>query len=108
MCIRDSNGADAVAAARMLKEKGHPAAVILVGDRERGTEELKLQLSIAERLGVTVEQFGDFIPGGCEVLIDGVFGAVSYKHLSDLYRKLPEPGKGKKERGLYGKSGNLL
>ena len=47
---------------------------------------------------------------------------VSYTHLdvykrqgihrsprySDLYRKLPEPGKGKKERGLYGKSGNLL
>lgn len=69
-----NNGADAVAAARMLKEKGHPAAVILAGDPERGTEELKLQIEIARRLGVEIEQFGDFIPGGCSVLIDGVFG----------------------------------
>ncbi|HIZ80462.1 MAG TPA: NAD(P)H-hydrate dehydratase [Candidatus Lachnoclostridium stercorigallinarum] len=69
-----NNGADAVAAARMLKEKGHPVSVILAGDPERGTEELKLQLKIAERLGVEVELFGDFIPGRCEVLIDGVFG----------------------------------
>lgn len=82
-----NNGADAVAAARMLKEKGHPAAVILVGDRERGTEELKLQLSIAERLGVTVEQFGDFIPGGCEVLIDGVFGVGLNRPVTGRYEE---------------------
>ena len=71
----------------MLKEKGHPAAVILVGDRERGTEELKLQLSIAERLGVTVEQFGDFIPGGCEVLIDGVFGVGLNRPVTGRYEE---------------------
>ncbi len=69
-----NNGADAVAAARMLKEQGHPVSVVLAGDPERGTEELKLQVRIAERLGVDTAEFADFIPGRCEVLIDGVFG----------------------------------
>ncbi len=69
-----NNGADAVAAARMLKEMGHPVSLILAGDPDRGTEELKMQLKIAGSLGIHPEHFRDFIPGPCRVLIDGVFG----------------------------------
>ena len=80
-----NNGADAVAAARMLKEMGHPVSVILVGDPGRGTPELKLQLSIAEKLDIPVETFRDFIPGPCQVLVDGVFGVGLNRPVTGVY-----------------------
>lgn len=69
-----NNGADAVAAARMLKEMGHPVSLILAGDPERGTRELRIQTEIAKNLGISAGFFRDFLPGRYEVLIDGVFG----------------------------------
>ena len=43
-------------------------------DREKGTEELKLQLSIAEKLNVPVMEFLEYLPGQCDLVIDSVFG----------------------------------
>ena len=54
VCGTGNNGADGVAAARMLYLKGYQACVYVVGDLEKGTEEFKAQVSIARRLGMEV------------------------------------------------------
>ena len=51
VCGTGNNGADGVAAARMLYLNGYQACVYVVGDVEKGTEEFKAQVSIARRTG---------------------------------------------------------
>ena len=52
LCGVGNKGADAAAAARMVYLKGLPAVIFLASSEEKATEELKLQLSIARKLGI--------------------------------------------------------
>ena len=54
VCGSGNNGADGIAAARMLHLKGYPVCIYMAGDENRGTVELKTQLSIARKLGISV------------------------------------------------------
>ncbi len=74
VCGTGNNGADGIAAARMLHNKGYQVTVILVGNQQRGTEEFYLQKSIAERLDMRLIEWDDFLSGCCDILIDAVFG----------------------------------
>ena len=73
-CGCGNNGADGVAAARLLHLAGYPVMVVYIGNREKGSEEFKRQAAIAENLGISVIFFREFIPGSCDVLVDAVFG----------------------------------
>lgn len=73
-CGCGNNGADGVAAARMLHLAGYPVVVIYMGNREKASEEFLCQVKIAEGLGVSIIAYQDFIPGRCDVLVDAVFG----------------------------------
>lgn len=86
-CGTGNNGADGVAAARMLALLGYGPAVVIGGDEERGSEEFKAQLSIARNLDIPVFEAEDFIPGRCDVLIDAVFGVGLSRPLSGSYRE---------------------
>ena len=48
-----NNGADGVAAARMLEHDGIKTAIKLVGNIEHASEEMKKQLEIAKNLGIS-------------------------------------------------------
>lgn len=74
ICGTGNNGADGIAAARMLHLKGYTVSVILTGSRFKGTEEYRLQLAIAENLGMEIMEYGEFVPGKCDIIIDAVFG----------------------------------
>ena len=50
-----NNGADAVAAARILKTHGIHAEALVVGNPEKMTESMERQIQIAGELGVNVE-----------------------------------------------------
>lgn len=89
-CGTGNNGADAVAAARMLFLDGYCVTVLLCGNRDRETEECRLQRSIAEKLGIPVVEWTDFIPGRCQVLIDGVFGVGLSRDVEGDYREFLE------------------
>ena len=52
VCGTGNNGADGVAAARMLHLKGYPVRVFLVGNPDKGTEEFRTQLKIAGNVGL--------------------------------------------------------
>lgn len=73
-CGCGNNGADGVAAARMLHLAGYSVVVVYIGNREKGSEEFRRQAVIAENLGVSLIAYQEFIPGKCDVLIDAVFG----------------------------------
>lgn len=74
LCGNGNNGADGVAAARMLHLKGYKVFALLAAGKDKGSSEYLTQVSIAERTGVNLAGFSDLIPGTCDVLIDALFG----------------------------------
>lgn len=73
VCGRGNNGADGIAAARILDERGHSSAIYIPKESGRATEEWKKQLLIAEYLKIPVLRKA---PDWNEytVLVDAVFG----------------------------------
>lgn len=86
-CGCGNNGADGVAAARMLHLAGYPVVVIFIGDRRKGSQEFQLQAGVAERLGISLIEYGEFIPGSCDVLVDAVFGVGLSRNVEGEYRE---------------------
>lgn len=97
LCGTGNNGADGIAAARILAGKGYGVRVILVGDPRRGTEEFCTQKRIAEKLGLPVAEWKDWAAAGCVregcccgLLIDGLFGAGLTRAVEGEYREALE------------------
>ncbi len=74
VCGAGNNGADGIAAARMLALEGYDVTLLLVGGGDRSTSEFRIQKAIAVNLGLSVAEWKDLIPGRCDVVIDGMFG----------------------------------
>ena len=74
VCGTGNNGADGIAAGRILHNKGYRVTILIAGNPLRVTEEFHLQRRIAEKLGMQVVEWKDFLPGKCDILIDAVFG----------------------------------
>ena len=74
VCGTGNNGADGVAAARMLHLKGYPVRVFLVGNPDKGTEEFRTQLKIAGNVGLFTLPWQEGEKEECGLLIDAVFG----------------------------------
>lgn len=88
VCGTGNNGADGIAAARMLHEKGYDVTVILAGDAGHRTAEHRAQQRIAAHLDVPLVEYEDFIPGSCDIIIDAVFGIGLTRPVDGLYRDL--------------------
>ncbi len=88
VCGTGNNGADGVAAARMLHVKGYSVSVILAGERDRGSREFQEQLAIADKLGVEIALYDDYIPGRCDFVIDAVFGVGLDREIGGTSRAL--------------------
>ncbi len=88
VCGTGNNGADALACARILSQRGYQTAVCLVGDREHATKEFDTQLSILEKLCVsivTMDEINDY-----DIIIDGIFGIGLSRDVSGEYRRAVE------------------
>ncbi|MGL5434302.1 MAG: NAD(P)H-hydrate dehydratase [Lachnospiraceae bacterium] len=90
VCGTGNNGADGIAAGRMLHQKGYQVTVILAGNAVHRTEEQKAQISIAEQIGVTLIEYEDVIPGTCDIIIDAIFGIGLTRPVDGSYRSLIE------------------
>ena len=86
LCGTGNNGADGVAAARMLAVHGIEAAVAIAGNLDQASEEFTSQLSIAKKAGVHVytadEWMQDTRP--C-VLLDALFGVGLSRDVEGAY-----------------------
>ena len=74
VCGSGNNGGDGAAAARLLLMKGIHAEVFFAGNEEHGTEQMKAQLSIFEKLGGKVYRQVPPDFGTYDVLIDALLG----------------------------------
>lgn len=99
VCGTGNNGADGIAAARMLHLMGYRVTVLLCGNsgvtgsacgRMHGTEEYHQQLGIAKALEVPVIEYTDFIPGRCDIIIDGLFGVGLDREVEGQYAEVIE------------------
>lgn len=90
VCGTGNNGADGIAAARMLHEKGYDVTVILAGDAGHRTAEHKAQQRIAGHMGVLLVEYEDYLPGSCDIIIDAIFGIGLTRPVGGVYRSLIE------------------
>jgi NAD(P)H-hydrate epimerase len=94
LCGTGNNGADGIAAARILQDRGYEPAVILTGNPEHATEEWKAQKQIAERLGVMMLQDTRFLEvsekGRIQVIVDALFGIGLSREVGGAYRNIIE------------------
>lgn len=90
LCGTGNNGADGAAVARILFLRGYDVTVLTVGAADRRTEELKLQLSIDENLGISVQNLEDFIPASGGIVVDALFGVGLTRCLEGEFRDAVE------------------
>ena len=88
VCGFGNNGADGVAAARILHLRGFAAVIILPSEDGHMSDEMETQLLIAEKLGIPIYRLDDLIPGVCDVVIDAVFGIGLTRPVEGTYAEL--------------------
>ncbi len=74
-----NNGGDGVATARLLRKRGWTVRCILVGKREKMSEDCQEMERRLQEIGGTLESFDDFLareeePGSYDVAVDSLFG----------------------------------
>ncbi len=78
VCGTGNNGADALAAARILFLRGYEAEAVLAGNLKKATEENRLQQEIIKKLGIplrTAEGALEYdMERGYALILDGLFG----------------------------------
>ena len=117
VCGPGNNGADGVAAARMLHLEGYPVRIFLVGNTEKGTEEFRIQLRIARNVGLVPSPWQEGKEGRCDLLIDAVFGVGLSRPIEGEYRQCMEMLAAKSVRctlgvdvpsGIHGDTGAVM
>ena len=82
-----------MAALRILKEWGYEGAVLLVGDENKASEQMKVQLSIARKLSIPVINYVEltdkhFLWSEYTVIIDAIFGIGLSKEVTGIFDKV--------------------
>lgn len=87
VCGTGNNGADGVAVARILHERGQESAVYIPVESEHSTEEWKRQIEIAEYLGIPILRenvnWKEY-----SVLVDALFGIGLSREVRGDYQKV--------------------
>lgn len=90
VCGTGNNGADGIAAGRILQSRGMDVTILLAGDPAHGSEERRRQQKIAVNLDMTVVAADDFLPGDYDVIIDALFGIGLSREVEGSYLELIE------------------
>lgn len=72
VCSCGNNGADGLAAARILHIRGWDVGICIVGDRRNATGEFGIQLGVCEKLGIPMS--ASFEGGEYDIIVDAIFG----------------------------------
>lgn len=85
VCGTGNNGADGAAIARMLHLHDFLVTVLMIGDRENWTEEMKLQSAINEKLGMFLSEDCELISDSYEIIIDALFGVGLTREIKGIF-----------------------
>lgn len=88
ICGSGNNGADGMAAARILHLEGYRVDMYLAGKMESFTPEAKIQWKIAGNYGISV--VNNFRPDEYTSIVDAVFGVGLSREVTGKYRELFE------------------
>lgn len=69
-----NNGGDGIAIGRILREQGAQVQVVTVGNLEKCSDEMKQQMTIAEKMGISIKRYDDSLTGEYNVIVDALFG----------------------------------
>ena len=83
-----NNGGDALAAARILLEEDNRTDYMVVGNLEKASEDLKLQMQILQNLGYEPAEDPDF--KNYDLLVEGIFGVGLSREVGGVYRDVIE------------------
>ena len=90
VCGPGNNGADGVAAGRILYIQGFKVAIFLPFERDKCSAEMKVQLNIATNLGISINNSINI--NEYNIIIDGIFGIGLSKpiteNLSDIINEI--------------------
>lgn len=89
-----NNGADGLAAARMLAMDGKECHVLLIGNSEHATPEFNVQLRLVKHLCIPVYFFDEDIHGKFfdeyTVIVDALFGIGLSRDIEGAYTRVVE------------------
>ena len=85
VCGTGNNGGDGLAAARLLKQQGYRAAVLLVGDPKRMSADAKTQMALAAACKVPAVQSDAVGSPVYDVIVDAMFGVGLNRAVSGVY-----------------------
>ncbi|QHQ62536.1 NAD(P)H-hydrate dehydratase [Anaerocolumna sedimenticola] len=88
VCGIGNNGADGVAAARILYLQSYTVAILLVGDEDKASPLLKQQLLIARNLGISI--YNNIAITEYTIIIDAIFGIGLSRNISGIYKEIIE------------------
>lgn len=88
ICGSGNNGADGMAAARILHLEGYRVDLYLAGKIESFTQEAKIQWKIAGNYGISV--VNNFNPGEYTSIVDAVFGVGLSRDVTGTYKEIFE------------------
>ena len=88
VCGHGNNGADGVAAARILTWQGLTVDIITVGNEEHMTEEFRLQLDIARKSHIPCGNISDI--GEYDIIVDAIFGTGLSRDVKEPYNEVIE------------------
>jgi NAD(P)H-hydrate epimerase len=88
VCGTGNNGADGIAAARILALEGYQVRILLVGEEDKASPLAKQQLSIARNLSLTIDN--NIVIAEYTIIIDALFGIGLSRDITGVYRDVIE------------------
>lgn len=93
VCGCGNNGADGLAAGRILVNKGIDTDIYIVGNEDKASEEFNIQYKILENINVnlyiTDEDNIENIPfKSCDIIVDAIFGIGLSRAVEGKYKKI--------------------
>ena len=89
LCGTGNNAADGVAAARLLCEQGYVPTICLLGDENKFSEDLAIQLQILKEYEAVYVD--DFDPEDYTLILDGMFGIGLKRPVGGVYETVIGP-----------------
>lgn len=88
VCGTGNNGGDGLAAARLMSQQGYQAAVVLIGEAQKLSEDAKTQLALAAACDVPVLKAEAVGSPYYDVLVDALFGVDLTRAVTGVYEKM--------------------
>lgn len=93
VCGCGNNGADGLAAGRILVNKGIDTDIYIVGNTDKASEEFNIQYKILEKMdaniNITDENSIKDIPfNSCDIIVDAIFGIGLSRAVEGKYKKI--------------------